>query len=826
MSDLHILTITRRSIELTDSKLPWQSLIENTEDCVLLKVIRRCSAEELPHIGYYAIALNRHRFLKWWWNRDSLPQITSAKDWLSTVLALQLYRLQIVKENPLQICLAIFKAPGLRKLYPTLLNWESHHHHVEPECGFNYSILNDVQPEIRLRLFLVELATALPNGSQLLYTEWKKYQYCSKLVWNFQIPYRHTHEQNFDIQYNIGIKMYTSTPTPLLQLCCYGNRKDFKYAIQHPEWWELDLADIYIGNIPLVRMVRNKNSQIFNYFMELVYFIFKVCDFFPIEIIQMIWNVSWISRILTPEAIHHALFELNTKTVQNWRHRVMLLIWLCPDVCTPERLSMVFDRETITRLPLRLNYCTYYHYTTFLPIHPNPEDVLWLETQKPLVSPKADGVYFCGNLPKCHPSGHLCPLVQAEEIKMDTITLYMVFDVAEEARWDHRITSLGKVHPYWNGPYKNLGEENQDLTVFLSETDEKIVWWPKGVYPGPTGSEFFYLLSQPPVTPYPNDGWIVAGNRGPFWKIKPAYQLTLDIMYTVIDGWQLSTLENCNDQVITEFPQVGVPIYDGVWRCGWDSSQKKWRPLCRRFDKTTANNIVIATQVTMLHKYPWNPALLTKHIDQRNIRGPKTKELRILFKKQDEDTDEFRTKYNINSVLLVNIGCGNQENCWQQSFDNDPYLVAEQHWLGANVLWVDASNLTNPVTGQKYVLDGTKISIQKIQYFTKTRESWLDFMSTISTAESLFITMLDANLVFGRLASYTFPDKSIMKRGRQTWHRGVWEGTMQLKWMGNRVVQEPMINYTFLKEELIAVGWKEQQTKITELGMRIMYWTK
>ncbi|KKL96896.1 hypothetical protein LCGC14_1839870, partial [marine sediment metagenome] len=445
---------------------------------------------------------------------------------------------------------------------------------------------------------------------------------------------------------------------------------------------------------------------------------------------------------------------------------------------------------------------------------------------------------------------------------------------------------------------------------------------------GPSGSKFFNLLSNPPSTPYPNDGWVVAGNKGPFWKIKPDQCLTLDVMYTVDSGWQLApptrnTLPTYyspvdTDQVITEFPHPpvpknlphetiskiigkmfdednlemilellalnldyikqdqnwynvgrvldklteigdgdaslakfhwmlkgpivrpkdwveqyqGEPIYDGVWRCEWDNEQEKWRPLCRRFDKTTANTVAIAKQLTEQHQHRWNPAVLAKYENQRpyyNLRGPKTKDIRTRCKKQRDDIAEFCNEHNLHTNLFVNLGCGyHKQKRYRNSLDIDPYVVAEQNWIhGSTILWADASNLTNPATGQQYTLGGTNVAVQKaIHYFAKTRESWLNFMSTISAADSLFVTMIDADDVFAKSDMYTFPDASTMKRGRQSWHRGVWEGTTQLQWTGGNVIQEPLISYSFLKEELRAAGWKEKDTRMTELGVRIMYWTK
>ena len=927
-----LLQLTRHSADLTDSPQPWRALVEDTADHILLKVVRECSEEELSLLGYYGVALGRHQFLKWWWNRKALPQFQKPQTWINAIIGLQLYRLHIVKTDPLQLLLTIFKSAALRLLYPQMLAWETDH---KVPQGFDYSALDDIEPLLRLRLLLVELASAIPNGTILLFAEWKKYQYPTDIVWNMQIPYRHSQE-TFEPEKDLSIKYNSShttdSYTPLLQMCRYGNIKDFRVALRNPEWWSIETNPIQPDSTivyPLVAIVLNKNSKVFRCFMETIWSAKRACQSFSDEIAEQLWGNCYFSQFVKSKPVYQALRTLASKTVRDWRYRVKMLHWLCEE-CTEKKLTNCFDKQTIQNLNPRYNYCTYYHFVNTRPVHPKPEEVLWLETQQPLISPKADGVYYKGCLPLCHPVLYQRPTVQAECIDLDCCKLYMVFDVYQRGRWDQRVESFAVEHPYWHGPYATLGEENADLQKFLDLAKVQsweTIWWPKGVYSDFRGRRFFDLLAQPPATPYPNDGWVVAGCKGPFWKIKPLPQLTLDVLY--VNGiWKLLhnrgynkvitvfleapllpvniphstitayikqalhdmdsgtakaklqyfdnmlsllalnldyfqkrdpfrvvvqrkikefshkdiTRELCNRfQWMLTDPLVlpdgwrheynGGPLYDGVWRCEWDIGLGKWRPVSRRYDKLEPNDDKVARLLTNQHQYPWNPAQLWQFCNQRpyyNARGPKTKEIRALHKKQRKDISAFCSENSLFASCSVNLAGGYQSG-YQESYDLDPYIVAEQNWMGKGEwIWADASNLMVPVSGEQYhLVPSGSVAVHKaIHYFAKDRESWLGFLNTISTQRILLVTMIDADFLFKVRNTYTMSDGSTMKRGKQGWHRGVWEGESCLKWRGGTVHNEPYIASSFVKQELIAAGWSLNSCAETELGVRIMLWTR
>ena len=161
--------------------LPYRALIEQSEDHELIHIVKQCTETELIKLGYFGIALNRYQFITWWWGRPALPQL-DAHGFVHAILALQLYRLRFVKGNPVKLLLAIIRSKALCKLYPTILCWEADHNMPMPENGFNYESVKDLEPELQLRLLLVELASSIPNGVYILWSEWKNYQYPVDIV--------------------------------------------------------------------------------------------------------------------------------------------------------------------------------------------------------------------------------------------------------------------------------------------------------------------------------------------------------------------------------------------------------------------------------------------------------------------------------------------------------------------------------------------------------------------------------------------------------------------------------------------------------------------
>ncbi len=856
-----LLKFTRRNVELTDSISSWRTLVEETDDVGLIEVIKHCTAFERTTVAYYAIALYRCQFLKWWWNHEVVPQITTAEEWLNVIIALQLYRLRTIKKNSTPLLLTIFKATTLRKLYPEILCWEQLHSWVAPPNGFafEYESLEGLDPEIKLRLLLVEFATAIPNGTNLLYSEWTKYTYDRYLVWNFPIGYRHHSYEPDEFYVHYNDTTHLPSYTPLLQICRYGNDKDLKIIFHHLEWWDYKdfPAPFREGEIivPMVMIILNHNYKAFRYFMELSYTIYAVCNRVPDLCGSIIWEHCWLQKHVDKYAIISSLRILSKAPTKTWRKRINMIQWLFPNECTAQTMTEAMSIRSLSSVNPKFVHCTFYHYTLTRPVHPNPEDVLWLETQQPLVSPKADGVYFNGFFPNgLHPSTPFCQL-QAEKINLDGLIIYIVFDYEVYGQWDARMIILGQYHDHWYGPYATLGEENRDLAKFLAvarAAGHKMVWWPKGIYSGFPGEAFLYLLSQPPITPYPNDGWVIAGNKGPFWKIKPPHQCTLDLMYTAGGGWETqSFFPSTFNEVVTTFPEApvsevddeytGAPIYVGVWRCVWDTEQQSWRPHSRRIDKQTANTRDIADQLTTQHKHPWSPYELVKFLHCRPYystqRCAKSKEIRKLHKTQKKDTFRFTSMYMDGSNKwmsdLVDLGGGYKyiyKKGFKKSYDVDPYIVSERNWFKDGLMfWADATTLKQPLTGQQlsFTPSDTSFSIQRcIHYFAESANTWKAFLQTIAIGNYAFISMIDADELFkDDKSTHVFVDGSKMIKLDESWISGVWKGRSDLKWVG-KTIHEPIVGFTFLRQELEAQGWELKDTKMSELGLRLMIWEK
>jgi hypothetical protein len=935
----NLLLITRGNSECMKSSHAWKILVTELSDNDMLYVIKQCTSDELYNIGYYSICLNRYQFLQRWWNKPSLPQIVGMTNWLDTLLALHLLRLSHVKCDRTKMLLTIFKSKCLRKMYPIILNWEKNN-----KITINdYRKLDSLPIEIQVRQLLVEMATAIPNGTHLLAGEWKRYEYDHCKVWNFVIPYRHffnakdIETSDLNVVYN---NIYTTEHyTPLLQACRYGNEKDIAIFVRYPSFWvdfQYELPK-YTDTLryPITMLSINKNMQTFRYIMRLLYMTQKVCNQAG-DCASLIWENCWIKKLFGIKECTSTISILSQTRLQNKYRRINMIRWLCPKECNIQLLHREYPKYVGD---MHID-AIYYHYTTIRkPAHPYPEELLWLERQDPFISPKADGLYFEGSLPSdIFPVVYMRKHSQSERIELSDITLIIVFDQDYEGNWNSRMVQCGRQHKYWNGPYASISEENSDLEIFLAVAraeNKSMVWWPKGVYRGFSGVDFFQLLSKPPLTVYPNDGWIIAGNKGPLIKVKPLTQLTLDVLYRKnclgggewITGGDLSKgccssmSDNFDKYMITKFKNVPIPknlpdsslnlyynrllsdikddninakitllqllvfnlnhknieeyvtkvrslfntceipdnykwffqdpiippeivydgpaIYDGVWTCIWKNN--KWRPLYRRYDKKCANSLAIAKLLTDTHQYPWNPIDLIPFMYKRpyysdNI-GSKHVELKMMFNKQLKDIQSFKRDENI-SIESANLGSGFQHTKGA-NYEIDPYIVAEQNWRNIatkqnwrrielqRTIWVDVRTMKNPVTNQLFHISEKQISIQRsIHYFARDKEGWLSFLKSIENARTLYIAMIDAEQLFRKTDTYRFPDKSTMTRLKQSWHRGIWNCKSLLYWRSSEPIYEPVIAYSFLKQELQTLGWRETANKMSELGLRLLVWRK
>ncbi len=826
---LRLLSLTRRSANLAASEHPWRALVEGTGDNILLKIVRNCVPKELSSIAYYAIVLNRHRFLKSWWNNDASPQLQKAKQWIDVIIALHLYR-EHLNKNPLPLLLTVFMSKALRALYPKMLAQKS-----RLRCAggwgyaYNWDNLSRLDTLDQLKIFLIELATSLPNGTDLLYREWKQYQY-PDIIWNFQISHRHFLPAPIEKHETTSL-LSSDGYSPFLQLCRYGNIRDFKVALRNPTWWKIrNVPKDNFVMYPIVAMVRNNNITVLRYFMETVWSVKKVCEQYGSHVGSIVWEACYLSKLFTEPCVGEALRFLALKIVKGWRRRTLLLCWLFPDVCTPALITCFFDRPSVQKLNPRLCHCTYYHFVIETPASPQLEDVLWMSTQQPFVSPKAKGVTYYNHLPPmCHPVDCAHPIVRAILVDMEWWELYLVFDVNQEGRWDERLNNFAKRHKYWRGPYATLKAENNDMQLFLDVAKESgwnEVWWPKGVYSIRHDREFFEMISRLPITPYPNDGWVVAGNKGPLWKIKKGgntpYFLTA--MYTADSGWSLAD-DFMYDGIVTEFP-------DEIPKDLPSETITKYILMMLENTHDAHNKDKVRYFDVILSILALNIDFLKNHTS-------------TLLKSIQKKIDEFRETMIAKTVA--------ERYKW---LCEDPIVEPagwkESPWIN-NGVWTCAWDVRlekwRPMSRcfEKNISSFSWHSAELISYkrptqkvTTKQRKAIANFCKKHEIPiEDIYATILHRNYhhVFD-IDLYTFAenmwfgsclnDNSVFNwinqniKDHKRWEMFMNTIKSEKTFFGTMICSKA-VTYSFVKEKFIAAGWREIATNTTELGIRIVY---
>ena len=620
--------MTRRNYKLVKTREPWRVLIEMLSDNEILDLLERdISKEEIENIGYYIIAKNRYNILKRWWNNDKLirPDIDS---FTKILISLQLFRLRIIKEDPLPILLTIIKSKFLRDIYEKLLNYQDEE--------YNFAIPNILNDEEKLRVLLIEIYTSIPNGAHFLYNEWKRYNYNFQKIWNIKIQYRHKiYDTNFDpleVEYDSYCTKYAYNP--VLQICRYGNVKDLKIALKLNQWsgpYPFLEKDKKICINPLTLLSINKNFQTFRYFMELIWIIRKICNKFRCKIIRsIIWKNTWLYKFLNEISIDKVFEVLSSHKINNLKRRVYSLIWLIPEYCDIRIIAKYFN--------FRHNLNIYHYYTPLQePIDATPEHLLYIEKHKPLISPKIDGLYYSDYINKINiiPKINYEIQIQAHKIYIDNLSLY--------------INELGKFHPYWKGPYKNQSMENQDFQLFLDKmknNNEKNInyslWWPQSVYCMTDTQSFFRIIDKHPDTIFKNDGWIICGNNGMLLKLK--FEQTLDILYQH-NIWYLYDYHNYNDNVLTEFPDKPLPK---------NLPEVVFYDILSDFEKIIENNLDINLQIQALISYIHLFILNFEYIKDISIPTPKIRNF-ISKYKSSQIYDKFSWIFNDNFVKKIEM---------------------------------------------------------------------------------------------------------------------------------------------------------------------------
>lgn len=625
--------------------VPYIELVKNNSDNYLLNILPECSQSELITIGYYGIALNRHTFINNWWNLKNPP--LSIDSLCEILIALELYRQNIVKDSPTKMLLAIFRSKMMRDIYNIIL-----------DSNINDSVINDdfLGTSVHLRILIIKYATSLPSGTSILYKVIKDYKYSSK-VWNSKIHIINRPDfnakNNLIVEYT-GYQSNYQKKEPICTIGRYGSLKDFKILLKN-----------FISFNPY--FVSELNHSNLDYLIKLLKTVKKVCNIFPHNISIKIWNDYYLTEILRNG--YYSELRRSTKI----EHIVALTKFI--PVLTPcfinSFLALSKKKELYSKYPNYI-YSFYYTFMESVPKYPKPENLLLMEKNKPLLSPKAIGIDYKGIIPSdVYPYHYFKECIQCVICEND---LYLVYDAKICGLWNERCNSYGRHHSHWNGPYLSIEDEQTDLRKFLQYCEDNNIkkkWWIKGVYKGPYGSNFFNYISNPPETIYKSNGWIIACNKGLFCKIVPHKYGTIKLVRCG-GGWfyiggVVANVYDC-DRDFTE----------GVWKCFWDSTRDKWKPI-----ETTRGKPDTYYYANLVKPF-WKPLELLKWYNPfwKPIYAKKLKVVEDFIKKN---------KLNLNIFTAINTELGTP---YINGYNTNPYIVAETNlYNNQKLIWITDLNM-------------------------------------------------------------------------------------------------------------------------------------
>lgn len=872
LSALHnIVRIARHS----DGENFWKILLQSLSDNELLSILQHSNLtqSDLVDIAYYACLERRIKLIQRWFKNCDLPQITEPQGWFKVVSTLHFYRIKKIKENPVPLMLAIFKAPSLKVLYPDLL----------PILGkqTDYIDIKDNDPFLNLRMILVEMAVSIPNGFHLLFKEWyhqllilrgEKY---FEMVWGIKIPsYRFKNDGTIQ-DFGGGSD---SSYTGLQRVARYGNLQDIKTLIRH------------LGNnISLKSIITNKNYKVFRYFMELVWTVRKAC--LKSGAPELVWRNCYLSSYFSEKNLKKALDKLNEEYIPHWRDRIRLLHWLADD-CTVKLLKDCFEIQHLKSISPRLIDCRYYHYNKEdLVVEAKPEALLVASKSVSFVAPYPIDIVYTDSLPDYDQFNN--PMVNITFVDFGGLYLKLVYDVYCEGNWQERINSIATRHPYWKGPYQNIEDYNKDLELLIADAkkgNSTEIWWPIYIEKV-SGNRLLDYVSKSPTVNFLCGAWRIANNQGldlihsteiipsEFYEDNrwnegkmisanfPSYNrfvipramyhqledapLTRRMYGTVLlldDPETLTLFPLVLEQVretiqahLETYPEKGKALvwvfktplcpsaewrtfregyYDGCWDCLWNKKLKCWEPIKRSVRDPDVMDI-------------WSPLNLKNYTVEEslslfNLVPPSVKN------KQYEDLEYFCRDHNIDTFFVptrfwtdtepLGVFSNNTVICpkfyrsaYNLSFN--PYQVVEQASTFEDWVWIDR-NLKHPITGEEQPVETDLLTVESIEQFATTKETWENFWDVLDF-ERIFIPMIDTQEIFSESDTVIY-GKVKITRLEATWNRGVTR--VRIDFLDEKRVETIFLSHLFVKQEILRKNSRMLiWDKKSKMGLHLLY---
>jgi len=459
------------------------------------------------------------------------------------------------------------------------------------------------------------------------------------------------------------------------------------------------------------------------------------------------------------------------------------------------------------------------------PVHATPELLAWYAARSVVYSPKADGVRYRGSPDVLEYPPITRPIeinaIQAEEIEVKTNqgvrTLYMVFDVSGPELYEYSITErmelMRSTHSHC--PSKsNLAADNSALLQFLqcipkTGLDNNLLWWPKWCGKKQLATEnFLRLVDEPPITPYPNDGWVLTPDVGfaerissnvlpPDVKVKPLHEMTADLV-----------------------PQTKSSHM--VWRCVWKNGA--WVPREERPEKRKPNPPHMVKWLEEFHQHPWRSRDLIPFMNTGHYHPTAQYALSAAtraFRRDQRKAQQYHLTERCAGKNVLDVGSGrglvlriataddSKPDTWT-GIDIDPVCVAqsqateEKHtWL-----WGSADTMTHPMTGVRHPELAESsfdviLLINSIHHAANKLEKWVkNLTGLIAPGGTIVIETIDpVRLPAGTL---NLPDGSFVRQISKT------EFRISLAWAKSRTtpVTEQYFELDTLVSAFRAASWQ------------------
>lgn len=397
---------------------------------------------------------------------------------------------------------------------------------------------NDADTKYDICRLLLELYTTIENGASYLWKEWSKYNYNRKLWWERDNYFKIVDEK---IILRGPMAQYKS---PVTQIIKYGSPKDIDIVFR-------------LGSEKITDIIFHKNKYCFLKFIKLIYFSKEVCKIGgPFHIQSLIWNYCYLKQRLT-ENLPTIYYDLYDSTLIDKRWRIKLLVTLCAkDTHSP-------PGEYITDIEDICPWLSFQDYIYDKMIHINPEKLYAFENMDNYGMPaikeesKDLGFYITKPIGSIYPSKHSNIIMLGQSVVINDIKIYIIQDIKDNESYCDRIYRISKYHPYWNGPYANIDQEQADFNKFIDIVNNKQIkyaWWPTYVCKLPKGHSFYQVLSVKPNTLYGNYGWYIYNGKGQYTITLDKTDITIDLIWNN-NLWLDANGVQYNEYILNKFPE-------------------------------------------------------------------------------------------------------------------------------------------------------------------------------------------------------------------------------------------------------------------------------